>query len=332
MDQAEASGRTVDDAFKAALAQLNASPDEVEMVILDEGHKANVFGRGSRDARVRVERVAVDTDSPAAAEPSEEPVAEEGRPRTPRARTPRPTTRRAPERRSHLEEAVPRLTEDDFLRSPGSPGAAAQPRAAAPAPRASAPRAAGERRAPRPSSGPPRERERERRPRREADVPADINAEEVELAAQALDDILRILDIDAEITIREPLTAGEGLGTSRAVIDVNGADLGVLIGRRGDTLASLQHVLNLIVSKRIPDAAGVTVDVEHYRHRREEQLGALALRMADRVRRTGSPITLEPMPASDRRLIHLTLADDPDVQTYSIGEGDARKVVLAARD
>ncbi len=327
MDQAEASGKTVDDAFRTALAKLKAEPDDVEMTILDEGQKANIFGRGARDAVVRVDRIGTSEEPDDV--PVEAPAVEARQPRTPRPRQPRAA--RAPERRSHLEEAAPRLREEDFVRGTG--GQASSPEVARPrstSPASSRPAASGAPRAPRPA--PARERERERRPRREVDVAPDINAEEVELAAQAMDDILRILEIDAEITIREPLTPGEGLGTARAVIDVNGNELGVLIGRRGDTLASLQHVLNLIVAKRVPDAAGVTVDVEHYRHRREEQLGALAQRMAERVRRTGSPITLEPMPASDRRLIHLTLADDPDVQTYSIGEGDARKVVLAARD
>ena len=163
------------------------------------------------------------------------------------------------------------------------------------------------------------------------DVVADINAAEVDLAAHALDDILQILDIDAQITIREPLTPGEGAGSVRAIVDISGEDLGVLIGRRGDTLSSLQHLVNLIVTKRVPEAAGVAIDVEHYRHRREEQLSALAERMADRVRRTGSPITLEPMTAADRRIIHLVLAEDREVQTYSIGEGDARKVVISSR-
>jgi len=162
-------------------------------------------------------------------------------------------------------------------------------------------------------------------------VTPDINAEEVDYAAHIVDDLLRILDINAELTIREPLTAGDGLGAVLAVIDISGQDLGLLIGRRGDTLLSLQYIVNLIVSRRYPGKGGVTVDVEHYRHRREEMIISLAKRMADRVRQTGSPITLEPMTASERRLVHMTFADDPELTTNSIGEGENRKVVISAR-
>jgi spoIIIJ-associated protein len=176
---------------------------------------------------------------------------------------------------------------------------------------------------------------RPERPRRHRDegpvVEPDINAEEVDFAARIVDDMLRLLDIDAELTIREPLTPGDGRGVARAVIDISGDDLGVLIGRRGETLLSLQYLVNLIVTRRYPDRGGVTIDVEHYRHRREEQIVALAQRMAERVREDGSPITLEPMSASERRLVHLALADDPDLETNSTGEGENRKVVISSR-
>ena len=116
-----------------------------------------------------------------------------------------------------------------------------------------------------------------------------------------------------------------------AVIDISGDDLGLLIGRRGDTLLSLQYVVNLIVSRRYPGKGGVTIDVEHYRHRREEQVVSLAQRMAERVRELGSPIPLEPMSAAERRLVHLALAEDAELETNSIGEGENRKVVISRR-
>jgi spoIIIJ-associated protein len=162
-------------------------------------------------------------------------------------------------------------------------------------------------------------------------VQPDINAEEVDVAAQVVDDLLQILDINADITIREPLSAGDGLGSVRAVIDISGEDLGLLIGRRGDTLQALQYLVNLIVGRRFPDGGGVTIDVEHYRHRREEQIVSLAQRMADRVRQTGSPITLEPMAPAERRIIHLLFAEDTEVMSSSIGEGESRKVVISPR-
>jgi spoIIIJ-associated protein len=93
----------------------------------------------------------------------------------------------------------------------------------------------------------------------------------------------------------------------------------------------MQYLVNLILTRRYPGRPGVTIDVEHYRHRREEQVVSLASRMADRVRQTGNPITLEPMTAAERRLVHLLLSDDPDLETNSMGEGENRKVVISTR-
>ena len=144
-----------------------------------------------------------------------------------------------------------------------------------------------------------------------------------------VDSILQILEIDADINIREPVTPGDGLGSARAVIDISGEDLGMLIGRRGESLMAFQYVVNLVMTRRYPGRGSVTIDVEEYRRRREQQLISLAERMADRVREDGDPITLEPMSAAERRLVHLALVDDPDVETNSTGEGDSRKVVIS---
>ena len=131
--------------------------------------------------------------------------------------------------------------------------------------------------------------------------------------------------------MRAPETPGDGLGRASAVLDVEGEDLGLLIGRRGSTLAALQYLVNLMVSRQQGSPVLVSVDAEHYHRRREESLRGLAQRMADRVRQTGRPLTLEPMPAGERRIIHLALADDPGVTTGSVGDGDARKVVIQPR-
>jgi spoIIIJ-associated protein len=382
MDQAEASGKTVEDALNRALAKLGASRDEVEFVVLDEGRKGGLFGRGAKEALVRVDRVAGASAAPRSDGPPDTRMprgnqqsggrgrgqgAGQGAP----ARGPRPAADR-PERandrgergartrsggasqtRTGFDSAVPKLTDADFLRAPryddaGPPAPDATPVEGGGRPRgrgrrgggggatgnADAPAAAND--APREAREPreqrPREDRGERRRREdEPQIAPDINAEEVDFAAQTVDDILRILEIDAELSIREPLTAGDGLGAALAVIDIKGEDLGLLIGRRGDTLLSLQYLVNLILSKKYPGKGGVTIDVEHYRHRREEQVVSLARRMADRVRETGSPITLEPMSASERRLVHLLFAEDSELETNSIGEGENRKVVISSR-
>jgi spoIIIJ-associated protein len=115
------------------------------------------------------------------------------------------------------------------------------------------------------------------------------------------------------------------------VLEVIGEDLGLLIGRRGETLTSLQFVLNLILAKRLKKWARVVVDVEGYRGRREQTLNGLAQRVAYRVQQSGQPVALEAMPAGERRIIHMALADNPHVLTGSVGEGDHRKVVISPR-
>ncbi len=159
----------------------------------------------------------------------------------------------------------------------------------------------------------------------------DLDSEEVTTAAEFLRTLIDGMDIDAEVTIREPETAADGEGRASAVLDIEGDDLGLLIGRRGTTLASLQYMVNVMLTRKLDSRVIVTVDVEHYHRRREETLQGLAQRMADRVSNSGRPMTLEPMPASERRIIHLALSEDEDVVTGSVGEGDERKVVIRLR-
>ena len=156
-------------------------------------------------------------------------------------------------------------------------------------------------------------------------------AEAIDEAVDVLQTMLDLMGLDTLVEARPPQTPGDGLDMVTAVLDVSGEDLGVLIGRRGDTLAALQYVLNLIMRRRSRSRLIFGVDVEGYRRRREASLCNLALRMADRVRVSGQSVTLEPMPPAERRIVHIALADDPDVLTVSIGEGDARKVAITPR-
>ena len=374
MEHAEASGKTVDDALKAALGKLNASVDEVEITVLDEGQRGGrLFGRGARDAIVRVERreggpverapEPPDTSIPrgrggrggsggagrrgGSGGPDRGRRGGSGGP----GGRPRGGERGGSGGRGPRGERAAELTEQDFFgegaappaRGPSRGGSGGAPRGGsggAPrggsggAPRGGsggAPRG-GSGGAPRGGSGGPprRDRDRPRRRRDEEHIEPDINAEEVDLAAEVVDSILQILEIDADINIREPVTAGDGLGSARAVIDISGNDLGMLIGRRGESLMAFQYVVNLVMTRRFPGRGSVTIDIEEYRRRREDQVVSLAERMAERVRETGDPITLEPMSAAERRLVHLAFVDDREVETNSIGEGDSRKVVISS--
>jgi spoIIIJ-associated protein len=101
-----------------------------------------------------------------------------------------------------------------------------------------------------------------------------------------------------------------------------------LIGRRGQALASLQYVVRLIVAEKLKVWVPINVDIAGYKKRRYESLQDLALRLAEQVKRNRRLIMLEPMPADERRIIHLALSDHPDVTTQSMGEGDMRKVAI----
>jgi len=123
----------------------------------------------------------------------------------------------------------------------------------------------------------------------------------------------------------------EESGPPTVGVNILGDDLGVLIGRRGEYLAQLQYLVNLLVNRRVDEWTRVSLDVEGYKRRREESLIGLAERVARQVERSGRPIQLEPMPPNERRIVHLALRDEVGVSTESSGEGDLRRVVIAPK-
>ena len=155
----------------------------------------------------------------------------------------------------------------------------------------------------------------------------------IEEAKLVLEKLLSLLGISASVApSAEFPVGGAGEATASAALDIEGEDLGILIGRRGQTLAALQYIVRLIVGQKTQIRLPILIDVEGYKRRRCEAMRALAVRIAEQVKVKGTPFTLEPMPAFERRIIHVTLADDPDVTTESTGFGEARKVVVKLRD
>ena len=148
-------------------------------------------------------------------------------------------------------------------------------------------------------------------------------------AVQAIQRILTAVGAEVDVTLRsehDELAGGP-------VIDINGPDSGLLIGRRGNTLHSLQFIVQSIVRQQFDEDVRVAVDVEQYRQRREDSLREMADRVADRVLQTGRSITLEPMAPADRRVIHLYLGEREGIRTESVGFGDSRKVqIIPERD
>jgi len=144
-----------------------------------------------------------------------------------------------------------------------------------------------------------------------------------DLAADFLQPIFDALDVAPLMEVRER--------DDYLHLDFNGQDLGVLIGRRGETLDALQYLVNLVVSKQISDNSRLVLDVGGYRRRREETLTSLAKRLAKKVKTTGRKVALEPMNPQERRVIHTALQDEPEIYTFSEGNEPFRKVVIALK-
>ncbi len=286
----EFTGKSVEEALKIACETFKVGLADLDFEIIAPGSKG-VLGMGAEPARI----VAAPASAIAGSAPkrSTEPA--------PRAAAPRAAAPRDAEPR----EAAPRE---------------AAPRAARPE-RSTAPRAERPVRAPRPERAPRDEREpRERRERSETTPEMIAGGKEI------LETLIKHLDFEAEIRL-----SGEG---SETVLNVAGTspeaveELGNLIGRRGERLQAIQHLVNLMLSRKLGEWARVTVDIEEYRGRREAQLRALARKAGERVRETGRAVQLEPMTALERRWVHMELQGAPGIATESAGEEPERRVVV----
>jgi spoIIIJ-associated protein len=228
------------------------------------------------------------------------------------------------------EEALVRVTAKGMASQPvsSSGGRSSAPRREG---RDGQRRAPGPRRVPgdRPSSRgvPPPRVERTIDPNR-------VDAEDEAQVKAVVKELLDKMGVQAEVMAIDnpsvlPMTAEDA---PTIFIDIVGQDLGMLIGRRGDHLAQFQYLVNLICSRNLTDGKRVVIDVEGYRTRREESLIGLAERVARQVSRSRRPMMMEPMPANERRIIHLKLREHPDVYTESSGEGPQRRVEVLPRD
>lgn len=147
------------------------------------------------------------------------------------------------------------------------------------------------------------------------------------VARDTVQELLEKMKIEAEVT-SSFAKADERHGRDALVVDIEGDDLSILIGPHAETLNALQYIASLIVGKELGKSVTLVVDVQGYRKRRLQQIRSIALRMADQAIKTGKRQTLEPMPASERRLVHIELRDNPQVTTESVGEEPHRKVTI----
>ena len=152
--------------------------------------------------------------------------------------------------------------------------------------------------------------------------------ETLRVTHETVSELLERMGLKAEVQARWG-EASTPTGIRPLLVDVHGKDL---IGRRAETLSALQYIARLIVGKELYKPVAVVIDVEGYRARREQQLRRLAQRMAQQTIERGRTMSLEPMPANERRIIHIELRDHPQVYTESVGEKDKRKVTIVPRE
>ncbi len=151
--------------------------------------------------------------------------------------------------------------------------------------------------------------------------------EPLQVTKDILHELLERMGVDAQVTAAWG-QADTPDDPTPLLVDILGRDLSLLIGRRGETLAALQYITRLIVGKELHRPTAIIVDVDGYRARRERQLRQLARRMAEEAIERDRTMTLESMPANERRIIHIELRDHAGVRTESVGEGDQRKVTV----
>lgn len=156
-----------------------------------------------------------------------------------------------------------------------------------------------------------------------ARVRVTVNERVCDRAVRLVQDVICAMELEAQVVTRE-----EG---DTVFVNLEGKNLGVLIGRRGETLNALEYLVNVAVKRSSDEKKRVVLDVEGYRKKREETLQRLALRLAEKARRRGRSVVLEPMNPQERRIIHTTLRGRDDIYTFSEGEEPFRKIVIAPR-
>jgi spoIIIJ-associated protein len=362
----EFTGKSVEEALRHAREEFGVGLDELDFEILTAGSRG-VLGMGAEPARiVAAPRTALGGAAPkreaAAARPLPGPMDRGPRRDDPPAHSDAPRRddrpdRPAMERRDAPRRDAPRpdAPRPDAPRRDDPPAHSDAPRSDAP--RRDAPRSDAPRRDDRPERTRDRGPRRDDRPPRRSDdrpgvsVVSSSEADEVQTARSLVREREELqaaeaspAALDAGKRLLEQLM--QHLGFSVAVnietgetnrLNVVGADdeeheaLGALIGRKGERLSALQHIVNLMLSREMGEWTRVLVDVEGYRGRREQQLREIADRAAARVVETGKMLQLEPMPALERRWIHLALRNHPAVGTQSIGEEPNRRVVVVPK-
>ena len=329
----EFTGKNVEEAIRAAMAEFSSDLGDLDIEILAQGSRG-VLGVGGEEARIlAAPKSAVAAAETIRADPAPEPIPE-ARDEAPVAPEPdaTPVTEESEQAAEPVVAAVPEMPELEPVLDADAQVAELERADAARRTRG------GRGRGGRGRNGREREHALGERPAREprTDRPArepapfvsgkpveELTEEErstLDTAKSVLDEMLALMGLQATVEVAS--------GGETARLNVKGDDLGTLIGRRGEKLASLQHIVNLIVGRRAGQHHRIAVDVENYRGRREQQLRDVADRAAKRVIQTGKIIQLEAMPAIERRVVHMALLENGRVRTQSVGVEPNRRIVV----
>ena len=333
MNRQEFTGKTTEEAINEGLRKLGCTISDVKVEVLEEGAKG-LFGLfGSKQARVLItlnEEEDFDVLGSLQNLGSDRPAKERERAPKPKpAPAPKPQQAESREPRAPKEpvsDAAPKAQSEPAAPKPERAPRAPQPRVHAPRePRPVQPREPRPERAPRP--------ERERTPLStfvptpvQMDVPVVMHdpASPLGVAQQFLLELTRLMGVPVRVD-------AEADPEGNLFVQMTGDTLGILIGRRGETLDSLQYLTSLQVNKDREGYIRVTLDTENYRAKREDSLRRLATRMATRAHKTGHKVALEPMNPYERRILHASLQDHPHVTTHSEGEEPNRHVVITVK-
>ena len=325
MKTIEASGKTVEEALRAGLKELGCDISEVTHEVIDRG-SPGLFGMFGRLARVKItvkeEDTSFDFDMPVLSitpqsEPEKKAQKKENKPAREKAPKAPKTTEEAPAKKDEIGEEK---TAEEPSQAPEMKTEPAKPRRE---------RTRREKRPAANTEGVSEETEPEEElPPVEAKPelpPLDVDklGEDGKKAYDFLSNVTKLMGVDVEIRMLEE--------ENHLTVEMTGDTLGVLIGRRGETMDALQYLASLTVNKDKNEYTRVSLDVEHYRAKREETLRKLALRMANRARKSGRRVVLEPMNPYERRVLHSALQNNPYVQTHSEGEEPYRRVIITLK-
>ncbi len=311
----ETSGKTVEEALRAGLKELGCDISEVENEVLDAG-SPGLFGMFGRLARVRLTVKEAENDmdfdmpvlslNPQVDNESKKPAKKE---KSKPKQAARPATA-VEETEKPVEEAAPVAEEAEVAPKPAAPKAR---RERTRRERSVIAEAATEENAAQPEAARP-----ELPP-----LEIDKLGTDGKTAYEFLSNVTRMMGVNVDIRMLEE--------ENHLTVEMTGDTLGILIGRRGETMDALQYLCSLTVNKGREEYTRVSLDVEHYRAKREETLRRLAVRMANRAKKTGRRVVLEPMNPYERRVLHSALQNHPGVQTHSEGEEPYRRVIITLK-